>query len=81
MDSGGRIDIAGLWGGEICVHPYKEAGKACSGKSQCEGLCLADDTQAEIGTPAEGRCQAEDYPFGCRTEIRDGKIADSICVD
>ena len=46
---GGFIDGRGMYGIPRCVHPYPDAGKACTDKSQCTGMCKAKNG-AIIGT-------------------------------
>ena len=65
-----------------CVTRYPDAGKPCSDKSQCHGRCLVDGEQpSKPGDPANGRCEADDDPCGCKLEVKDGKFAGGICVD
>ncbi len=79
---GGEVRQEGILGGYRCTVPYADAGKACAGKADCEGKCLAPpELEAETGAAATGACQANDSPFGCYAEIIDGKIAEAICVD
>src|SRR5262245_2096894 len=42
-----------------CLTAYKDGGKPCSGKSDCEGLCVAKTTEKreQLGDPIEGHCQ------------------------
>lgn len=82
--SGGMIQARGRLGTPMCVHPYSDAGKSCSDKSDCQGRCLADpgaDGLPKLGEAATGRCQADDKLFGCYAELRDGKARAAICVD
>lgn len=55
----------GTWGGTEmgrgrnpgCALPTKDAGKACTDPSQCEGSCLADHPPQVAGTPGQSvRC-------------------------
>jgi len=65
-----------------CVVRFADAGKRCTDKSQCQGLCLLDgDHPADLGAPAHGRCQEEDDPCGCKIEVKNGKVAGGRCVD
>jgi hypothetical protein len=79
--AGGEVRQVGMLGMWRCVKPYADAGKPCRGDADCEGKCLA---AADVGTGAgdiKGECQADDSPFGCFTEVEDGKVASAVCVD
>jgi hypothetical protein len=83
---GGRVGIAGLSGNQICVHPLRDAGRACTSSSQCVGDCLLDESSLggrppDANQSVQGRCEPTDYGFGCRTTVENGSIATSICVD
>lgn len=65
-----------------CVVSYSDAGKRCTDKSQCQGRCLLDSKiHGEIGEKAEGRCERDDDPCGCKPEVIDGKFAGGQCID
>lgn len=65
-----------------CVVRYADAGKACTDKSQCQGRCLVESALAQVpGAPAQGRCEEDDDPCGCRIEVKNGKVAGGVCVD
>lgn len=65
-----------------CVITYKDAGKACTDGSQCEGQkCVADVTTATPGATAAGKCVTNSDPCGCTTLITEGKTAGTLCVD
>lgn len=78
---GGIVERAGLLGAERCTRPYSDAGKLCTDSGQCEGGCRSDDLSPDSGEPVMGVCQADDNPFGCYTEIVDGRADHAICVD
>lgn len=81
---GGRIESRGKLGRPVCVHPYSDAGKACSGKSDCKGRCLANEGPGglpKLGDATGGHCQADDRLFGCYAEVEGGKAKSAICVD
>lgn len=86
INRGGRVMIAGLSGNQTCALPYADAGKACSGSSQCLGDCMLDEARLG-GRPLQpnqrvpGRCEATNYGFGCRTTVEYGRIAMAICTD
>ena len=82
--SGGSLQARGKLQQMICVHPFADAGKSCSAKSDCQGRCIADGSMGELpklGQPAVGRCQADDRLFGCHAEIDNGKAKAAICID
>jgi hypothetical protein len=31
--------------------------------------------------PVTGRCERDDYPYGCRTTVEGGKLRVGICMD
>ena len=81
---GGRIESRGKLGRPVCVHPYSDAGKACSGKADCKGRCLANEGPGglpKLGEATGGHCQADDRLFGCYAEVEGGKAKAAICVD
>ena len=82
--SGGRIESRGKAGIPTCVHPYSDAGKTCSGKSDCKGRCLANEGPGglpTLGSATGGHCQADNKLFGCYAEVEGGKAKAAICVD
>jgi hypothetical protein len=89
--SGGKCDRPGqfwarrgLAGERMCVTPYPDAGKACSDRSDCTGRCIADYEAVKgqtSGSPAVGKCQADDALFGCYAEVAQGRLGPRICVD
>jgi hypothetical protein len=78
---GGEVRQEGMLGMYRCVKPYADAGKACSGKADCEGQCRFEGDAPTDGSPVTGACQRDDSPFGCYSEVEDGKIIHAICVD
>ena len=62
-----------------CILDYTDAGKACTDGSQCQGDCLATDSEGK--TPAVGQCAADSNTFGCRARIADGVAEPMRCVD
>lgn len=79
--AGGTLQPLGRLQRVQCVIPYTDAGKTCSGKSDCSGQCLAAG-ENPVGAPATGTCQRDiSQNFGCRQRIEDGKAQGTICVD
>jgi hypothetical protein len=83
------------FGYPFCQFSYGDAGKACSGKADCQGKCLFDI----VGTPrlfemghkhegpkpgdvVTGKCQEEHDTFGCYATVEGGKLSnDEACFD
>lgn len=83
--SGGLLDTRGRRQTLMCAHPFADAGKACTSRSDCQGKCIAnrtgDGALPAAGTDATGSCQADDRPFGCYAEVERGKAHSALCVD
>ncbi|WP_440225332.1 hypothetical protein ACQQ2N_08765 [Dokdonella sp. MW10] len=62
-----------------CLLQTGDAGKACTDREQCEGLCLAPEGTAD-GDRVQGTCSADTNRFGCRSLVRDGVVT-TLCVD
>lgn len=75
---GGQVERRGRLQAEQCVHPFADAGKACTDKADCQGKCIA---QGNSNDATAGQCQADDRQFGCYSEIMGGKASNTICVD
>ncbi|MBB5986353.1 hypothetical protein [Sphingobium lignivorans] len=81
---GGTLQVRGRAGTVMCVIPYADAGKSCTSSSECRGRCLAARTDGDLperGEAAPGRCQPENRLFGCFAELKDGKVATTMCID
>lgn len=78
---GGYVQRVGLLGREACVVPYKDAGKACTDGSQCEGDCWGEARPYAPGELATGKCQPTNMPFGCNSRIDNGVASPVLCVD
>ncbi|MBB3990144.1 hypothetical protein [Croceicoccus naphthovorans] len=78
--AGGFLDRRGRAQTLMCVHPYADAGKACTDNQQCDGKCVAAVDDGPDGEVV-GTCQADDALFGCYAEVVDGKLVRAICVD
>ncbi|MBW8726799.1 MAG: hypothetical protein JF625_16840 [Inquilinus limosus] len=84
---GGEWGPTGMTGTPACTVPLPDAGKSCTDKHECIGLCVAEIDSRYNGVgiedfkPARGQCQAESHQFGCFIEFRDGKRRPAICVD
>ncbi|WP_340691600.1 hypothetical protein [Hyphomonas sp.] len=81
--AGGKVGPGGMLGFDQCVQPYADAGAACKSAEDCLGRCLlSPDSDDEPGQPTEdGVCQTTDSAFGCMTEVDDGTVQGSLCID
>lgn len=71
LAAGGSVGRGGMLPDEVCYRPLKDAGKACTKASDCEGVCLAESRTCSEVTPL----------FGCY-EFLDGQGRQlAICVD
>ncbi len=61
--------------GPFCNPIASDAGKVCTDSDQCEGVCLAEDGDAE-----SGRCSDTEKVIGCVFEMRKGKSLER-CFD
>lgn len=68
---GGRVGRGGLLPDEVCFLPEADAGKACTKKSDCEGMCLADTRTCSPVTPM----------FGCFEFLDESGQRVGICID
>jgi hypothetical protein len=79
--AGGEVRQEGMLGLYRCVTPFADAGKPCKGKADCEGQCRLEGDPPTDGSEATGVCQRDDSPFGCYSEVEDGKVTGGVCVD
>ncbi|MFV0335626.1 MAG: hypothetical protein ACK5JR_16330 [Tropicimonas sp.] len=56
---------------QVCFITPKDAGKACSQGSDCEGHCLARSRSCAPVTPL----------FGCNEVLLEGGLAATVCLD
>lgn len=78
---GGVVRDVGMFATPACVKPYLDAGKACRGKLDCQGACLAGH-DAVIGEATTGTCQKDTHDiFGCQDTVEDGRAAAGTCWD
>lgn len=77
---GGYVERMGMAGFEGCVDYYKDAGKVCTDKAQCQGLCIYQGDPQRLPKPLTGNCAPTSNRFGCYTFIDKGKL-NGICVD
>jgi hypothetical protein len=74
---GGEMDYVCMMHVLKCVVSYRDAGKRCTGKSDCLGDCLWN---GKSETHPVGRCQETSDPCGCKAPIVNGRIR-HVCVD
>lgn len=78
---GGTLQGVGMFATPACVIPYADAGKLCSDKSDCTGLCKTDQDIA-VGQAVTGTCQRSNHDnFGCYNEVKGGIALAGMCVD
>jgi len=79
---GGRIQPVCMRGAPACVVPYRDAGKTCRDKADCQGRCLYQGQRpADPEAPVTGQCQATSNPCGCFAEVEHGRYLRGVCVD
>lgn len=71
LKSGGTWATAGESGAKACVKLTRDAGKACTRQSQCEGYCLARSRTCAPITPM----------FGCNDILQDDGREVTLCLD
>lgn len=81
LAAGGSVVPSGKLQWENCVIPFADAGKACSGETDCIGECRYEGEEVPPGRAVSGTCQATDAKFGCRTVVEGGVIVHTLCVD
>ena len=81
--AGGTVRPDGILGHDQCIRPYPDAGESCKSKDDCLGRCLlSPDSDDDVDQPTDdGVCQAMDSPFGCMTEVDEGIVQWTICID
>lgn len=75
-ERGGRWEQLGILG-YGCNLPTIDGGEGCADSSECEGLCLAVDSDDQS---AAGKCSPWQNNFGCSLIVENGQI-NEICVD
>lgn len=68
---GGKVGRGGLLPDEVCFLPEPDAGKTCTKKTDCEGMCLADTRTCSPVTPM----------FGCFEFLDETGQKVGICID
>lgn len=71
LKRGGNFAPGGKAGLLTCFTTPKDAGKRCSGNSECEGLCLARSQSCAPVVPI----------YGCQDVILDGGARATVCLD
>jgi hypothetical protein len=75
--AGGRVGRGGLFPDDVCFTTMADGGKACSRKTDCEGMCLADT----LGEDTGATCAKESPMFGCFDFYDEQGERIGICVD
>jgi hypothetical protein len=79
---GGKMQRVGRAQSLQCVIAYPDAGKTCRDGDDCMGQCrVPGGVIVPEGRAVEGRCVATSDPFGCYTQVEDGRATAAICVD
>lgn len=82
---GGQPGKAGITADWVCVTPRPDAGKACTGSSECDGDCIyapkPGEPRPQPGDPVAGICQATSNDYGCRDQVEEGRFVGTLCVD
>ncbi len=68
---GGTVGRGGLLPDEVCFRPEPDADKACSKKTDCAGLCLADTRTCSPVSPM----------FGCFEFLDETGQKVGICIE
>jgi hypothetical protein len=80
-DEWGRFGaIAHLCGIYSCAPRTKDGGKPCRNRAECEYLCVYRRSAA-LGAEVTGECAAVRSPFGCTTQVDNGRVVGTVCVD
>ncbi len=78
---GGSIRGVGIFGSPACVKLFPDAGKVCSDKSDCQGMCKAPEGSI-VGARSSGTCQKDTHDFyGCYDRIELGIVVAGVCFD
>ena len=78
---GGAVRGVGMFGTPACVKPFADAGKVCSDKSECQGLCKAPENSV-VGSRSTGTCQKDTHDiYGCYNEVKQGAVVAGMCFD
>lgn len=77
----GFIRGVAMFGTPACVKPFSDAGKVCSDKSECQGMCKAPEN-AVVGSRSTGSCQVDTHDiYGCYEKIERGTVVGGVCLD
>lgn len=78
--SGGNWSTGGFDLSGRCFIRTKDAGKACTDKSDCEGGCLAPNGSKE-GDNVIGQCSKSNWVIGCNATVEKGRVTPTLCID
>ena len=68
---GGKVGRGGLLPDELCFRPETDGGMACTRKTDCSGVCLAETNTCSKVTPL----------FGCFEFLDETGAKAQICID
>ena len=77
----GKAEHIGF-GEKACVIPYADGGRACRGKSDCQGQCvfrLGLDPQPKF--KGYGACERDNATLGCFSVVEHGELRPEACTD
>ena len=78
---GGAVRGVGMFGTPACVKPFQDAGKVCSGTSDCQRLCKAPESSL-VGSRSTGTCQKDTHDiYGCYDKVEKGIVVGGVCLD
>jgi hypothetical protein len=66
---------------KLYVYGYSDAGKKCSEKTDCQGLCTYKGPALPLGESVTGTCQVDNQPCGYRFWVEKGKLSGDLCAD
>lgn len=72
--------IAHLCGIYSCAPRTRDGGKPCRSRAECEYLCVYRRS-APLGAEVTGECAAVKNPFGCTTQVDNGRVVGTVCMD
>lgn len=78
---GGRWEARGRSGIPGCVLDAKDAGRACTSRSECEYACVHVGSRPQQDIAVVGQCARDNSPFGCRAFVEGGRFVQGPCVD
>jgi hypothetical protein len=79
--AGGTWRAVGMLRQELCDLPTHDAGKPCTGSSECESVCVAP-AGADLTKPVTGACYRSFVLVGtCLARVENGRVESAQCAD